>query len=121
MVVSLSVRIVAGCVEEASLEGVGCGGGVAGAEPGAECREEGLGQDAQDDVEVDVEVDGAGEGVGAECLDDLGEALLDGHPPGVLLDQGFGLDVVVVGDDDGGRLAAQAGDDELAGRCRDRS
>lgn len=65
------------------------------AEPGLECSEEGLGQDTQDDVEVDVEVDGAGEGVGAECLDDLGETLLDGHPPGVLLDQGLCFDVVV--------------------------
>jgi hypothetical protein len=58
------------------------------AEPGPECGEEGLGQDTEDDVEVDVEVDGAGEGVGAEGLDDLGEAPFDGHPPGVLLDQG---------------------------------
>ncbi len=40
---------------------------------------ESLGQDAEDDVEVD----GAGQGVGEECLDDLGEPLLDGHPAGV--------------------------------------
>jgi hypothetical protein len=87
VIVSASLRIVPG-VSRKQLEGVGCGGGVAGAEPGPECGEEGLGQDTEDDVEVDVEVDGAGEGVGAEGLDDLGEALFDGHPPGVLLDQG---------------------------------
>ena len=75
---------------------------------------QGLGQDAQDDVEVDIEVDGRRQGVGAECLDDLGEALLDGHPAGVVPDQGLGGDAGVVGDDDGGRVAAQAGDDELA-------
>ena len=53
--------------------------GVAGAEPGPERGEQGLGQDAQDDVEVDVEVDSGGQGVGAECADDLGEALPGGH------------------------------------------
>jgi hypothetical protein len=74
-------------------------------QPEPEGGGEGLGQDAQDDVEVD----GAGQGVGAECLDDLGEALLDGHPSGVSLDQGPGGDLVVVGDDDGGLIAAQAG------------
>ena len=79
---------------------------------------EGLGQDAQGDVEVDVEVDGGGQGVGAERLDDLGEALLDGHPAGVVPDQRLGGDLLVVGDEDGGGLAAQAGDDELADGAR---
>jgi len=40
--------------------------------------------------------------------------LFDGHPAGVVLDQGFDGQVVVVGDDDGGRVAPEAGDDELA-------
>ncbi|MFE5709076.1 hypothetical protein [Rhodococcus koreensis] len=48
-----------------------------------------------------------------EGLDDLGESLFDGHPSGVVLDQRLGGQVVVVGDDDGGRVAAEAGDDEL--------
>ncbi len=69
------------------MDGVGGGGGVAGAEPVAERGEQGLGQDAQHDVEVGVEVDGGGQGVGAEGLDDLGQALLDGHAAGVLADQ----------------------------------
>jgi hypothetical protein len=46
--------------------------------------------------------------------DDLGEPLLDGHPAGVLLDDGPGGHLVVVGDDDGGGVASQAGDDQLA-------
>ena len=69
---------------------------------------EGLGQDEEDDVEVDVKVDGAGQGVGEECLDDLGEPLLDGHPAGVVRDKGLGGDLGVVGDDGGGLIAAQA-------------
>jgi hypothetical protein len=80
--------------------------------------EQGLGQDAQDYVEVDVEVDGAGEGVGAEPLDDLGEALPGGHPAGVALDQGPGGDLIVVADDHGGGVAARAGDDQLADGAR---
>ena len=75
---------------------------------------EGLGQHAEHDVAVDVEVDGAGQGVGAERLDDLGEALFDGHPAGVVRDQGPGGDLLVIGDQHGGRVAAQAGDDQLA-------
>ena len=58
--------------------------------------------------EVDVEVDGAGQGVGAERADDLGQPLLDGHPPCVLADQVADRGVVVVGDDDGGLVAAEA-------------
>jgi hypothetical protein len=112
--VSPSVVMVPAVSRKRRWRGVGGGGGVAGAEPGAERGEQGLGQDAQDDVEVDVEVDGGGQGVGAERADDLGQPLLDGHPPGVLADQRPGLDLVVVGDDDGGLVAAQAGDDELA-------
>jgi hypothetical protein len=49
-----------------------------------------------------------------EGTDDLGQALFDGHAVGVALDQGLGLGLVVVGDDDGGRVATQAGDDQLA-------
>ena len=48
------------------------------------------------------------------ALDDLRQPLLDGHAAGVLLHQCPGLDLVVVGDDDGGGVAAQAGDNELA-------
>ena len=66
----------------------------------------GLGQDTQGDVKVNVEVDGAGQGVGAERLDDLGKALFDGHPAGVVLYERFGLDGGVVGDDNGGGVAA---------------
>ena len=81
---------LAGGFQEAALDRVGGGGGVAGAEPGAERGEDGLGEHAEHDVEVDVEVDGAGQGVGAERPDDLGEALFDGHAPGVPADQGCG-------------------------------
>ena len=94
------------------MEDVGGDGGVAG-QAGAERGEQGLGEHAEHDVEVDVEVDGRGQGVGVEGADDLGEALLDGHPAGVVGDQGLVVQVVVVGDDDGGGVAAQAGDDEL--------
>ena len=82
----------------------GCRGGIAvvAGQAHPERGGEGLGQDAQDDVEIDVEVDGAGQGVGAEPLDDLGEPLLDGNPPGVLAGQRLDSDVIVVGDDDGG-------------------
>ena len=75
--------------------------GVAG-QPGAQRGGQGLGEDGEHDVEVDVEVDGGGQGVGAECADDLGEPLLDGHPAGVLGDEGAGVHRGVVGDDDGG-------------------
>ena len=37
----------------------------------------------------DVVVDGAGHGVGVERFDDVGEALFDGHPPCVALDEFF--------------------------------
>src|SRR5262249_16087199 len=83
-------------------------------QPGAQGRGEGLGQDGEHDVEVDVEVDGGGQRVGAERADDLGEPLFDGHPAGVPGDEVPGGDLVVVGDDDGGVVPAQAGDDELA-------
>ncbi len=53
-----------------------------------------------------------------ECLDNLRQPLLNGHPPGVLADEGLGLDVAVVGDDDGGRVAPQPGDDQLADGAR---
>ena len=55
----------------------------------------------------------AEERVGVERADDLGEALLDGHPAGVAGDQLAGGGLAVVGDDDGGGVAAQSGDDEL--------
>src|SRR5215472_3466473 len=51
----------------------------------------------------------------AERSDDLGQPQLDGHPPGIPGDQvpeGGGL--LLVGDDHGGLVAAQAGDDQLA-------
>src|ERR1039457_691144 len=105
---------LAGGVQEPALEGVGGGLAVVAGQAQPEGGGEGLGQDAQDHVQVDVEVDGGGQCVGAERLDDLGEALLDGHPAGVLLDQRLGGDGLVVGDDDGGGLASQAGDDQLA-------
>jgi hypothetical protein len=73
-----------------------------------------LGQDGEHDVEVDVEVDGVGQGVGAEGADDLGQVLFDGHAAGVVADQGLVAGLVVVGDDDGGLVVAQAGDDQLA-------
>jgi hypothetical protein len=76
---------------------------------------EGLGEygEHEVEVEVEVEVDGRGQGVGVEGLDDLGEALFDGHPPGVAGDQGLDAGVGVVGDDHGGGVAAEAGDNEL--------
>jgi len=48
-----------------------------------------------------------------EGPDDLGEALFDGHPARVAFDELLGAGVGVVGDDDGGRVATQPGDDEL--------
>src|SRR5664279_1628175 len=96
----------------AQLVGVGGAGGVAGGE-GGEGFGEGLGDDDEGDVEVDVEVDGAGEGVGVERFDDVGEALFDGHPPCIALDEFFRAGGVVVGDDDGGGFAAESGHDEL--------
>ena len=53
-----------------------------------------------------------------EGADDLGEALLDGHPAGVAGDELFGGGMGVVGDDDGGRVAAQSGEDELTDDLR---
>src|SRR5579875_527106 len=44
--------------------------------------------------------------------------LVLGHPAGVLGHQGPGFDLAVVGDDGGGLLAAQAGDDQLADGSR---
>ena len=96
------------------MQGVGGGGGVVAGQALAEGCGEGLGQDAQDDVEVDVEVHRGGQRVEAERADDLGEALFDGHPPRVVLDQRLDRLVGVVGDDDGGGVAAEAGDDQLA-------
>ncbi len=52
--------------------------------------------------------------VDVEGSDDLGEALLDGHAAGIAGDERLCRGVGVVGDDDGGRVAAQSGDDELA-------
>jgi len=66
-------------------------------QPGAESGEQGLGHDGEHDVEVDVEVDGGGKRAGAEGPDDLGEALLDDHPPGIPLDQFLCGGLVLVG------------------------
>src|ERR1035441_10030144 len=109
---------LAGGAGEAALQSVGGGLAVVAGQAQPERGGEGPGQDAQDYVEVDVEVDGGGQGVGAERLDDLGEALPGGHPAAVLLDQGPGGDLVVVADDDGGGVAARAGDDQLADGAR---
>src|SRR5262249_15057598 len=68
----------------------------------------------QDHVQVDVEVDRRRQGVQAECPYYFGKALLDGHAPRIVFDERFDSAVVIVGDDGGGRVAAQAGDDELA-------
>jgi hypothetical protein len=48
-----------------------------------------------------------------EAADGFGEALFDVHPAGVALDERFGGSVVVVGDQDGGLVVAQAADDQL--------
>src|SRR5258708_2698985 len=88
--------------------------GAAAGKPGTQRGGEGLGEDGEHDVQVDVEVDGGRQGVGAERADDFREPLFDGHPAGVLGHERPGLDVVVVGDDDGRRLAAQPGDHALA-------
>src|SRR6266700_2071319 len=71
------------------------------------------GEDGHDDVEVDVEGDGRGEGVDVEGTDPLGEALLDAHAMGVLLDQQLGPGGEVVGDQDGGVLVSEPADGEL--------
>ncbi len=82
-------------------------------DPGHRCSMQGLGQDAEHDVKVGVEVDCGVQGVGAEGADDLSQALLDGHAAGVLVDQVPDGGLVLIGDDDGGGVAAEAGDDEL--------
>jgi hypothetical protein len=48
-----------------------------------------------------------------EGPDGFGEALFDVHPAGVSLDELFRGGGPVVGDDDGGGVPAEAGDDEL--------
>ena len=109
--------MMSGGGQEPSLQGVG-GGVVVAGEAAAEGGADGAGQDGQGDVEVDVERDGTGEGVDVEGADGLGEALFDVHPAGVSLDELFGAGDAVVGDDDGGGVAAEAGDDRVGGRCR---
>lgn len=49
-----------------------------------------------------------------EGADGLGQALFDGHPPGVTLDELLRGGGPVVGDEHGGGLPAEAGDDQLA-------
>ena len=110
--VSPLVMMVPGVSRKRRCSTSGVTFGVAG-QSVAERGDEGLGEHAEHDVEVDVEVDGGGQGVGVEGADDLGEALFDGHPPGVVADQGLDRQVVVVGDDHGGGVAAESGDDEL--------
>ena len=101
--VSLSVVMVPAGFEEAPLEGVGGGGGVAGAEPGAERGEQGLGRRAQATSRSTLRWPAERRVSAQNAPIEFGEALLDGHPAGVLADQRAGLDLVVVGDDDGGR------------------
>ena len=110
--VSSFLMMVPGVSRKRRCRVSGVAGGVAGEAFGQRCGE-GLGEDDEGDVEVDVEVDGGGQGVGVERSDDLCEALFDGHPAGVALDELFRRGGVVVGDDDGGGFAAEAGDDEL--------
>ena len=104
---------VAGSAQEALLEGVWGGGGIA-AQALAERVADSTGEDRDHHVEIDVERDCGGEGVDVEGTYPLGEALLDAHAVGVLLDQDFGPGVEVVGDENGGLLVPEAMDGELA-------
>jgi hypothetical protein len=101
-------------VEEAALQGVGGSCHVAGAEAAGEGGADGAGEHGQHDVEVDLEGHGGGEGVEVEAADGFGEALFDGHAPGVAFDDLAGGGAAVVGDDDRGGVAAEAAHDELA-------
>lgn len=85
-------------VEEAPLEGVGGGGGVAGAEASAERGADRSGEHGEHNIEVDVERDRRGEGVEVEGPDGLGESLLDRHAAGIALDELLGGGAHVVGD-----------------------
>src|SRR5262249_62331225 len=99
--------------QETALQGVG-GGVVVAGEAAAQRGADGVGEHGQGDIEVDVEWDGAAERVDVEGADGLGEALFDGHAAGVAFDDLFRASGAVVGDDDGGAVAAEAAHDELA-------
>ncbi len=98
---------------KAAPDGVG-GGGVVAGQAAAQGVVGGLRPDGQGGVQVDVEGHGRGERVEVEGADLLGQALFDGHALGVAADQLGGLGGVVVGEDQGGLVMAQAADGELA-------
>ena len=103
-----------GGVEEAALEGVGGGGGVAG-QPAAQRGAEGLGQDGEHDVEVDVEV------TAADSASALKAWMISARRCSMVIRRAYDW-MTCAGRDGGsslvimtvGCVVAQAGDDELA-------
>lgn len=72
------------------------------------------GDDSQRGVEVDVERDTGGERVQVESADVGVQLVFDHHPLGVAGEQVFGGGGEVVGDQQGGLVAADAADGDLA-------
>ncbi len=72
------------------------------------------GDDGERGVQVDVERDAAGQRVEAEPADVGVELVFDQHPLGVPGEQVFGRGVEVVGDEQGGLVAADVLDRDLA-------
>ena len=103
----------AGVVEEVAPDGVGGGGVVSGQVAGEEAVEV-AGEDGEGGVEVDVEWDAAGERVEVEAGDVGVEFVFDAHAFGVAGEQVLARGGEVVGDEQGGFVAADVADSDLA-------
>ena len=75
---------------------------------------EAAGDDQQRHVEVDLEADRRGERVDVEEAHRVGERVLDQHALGIAGDDRLGGGLGVIGEQDGGLVVAEIGDEELA-------
>ncbi len=110
----------AGGVQEVPPDGVGGGAFVAWQLAGEQPVEV-AGDDGEGGVQVDVERDAGGQRVEAEAGDAGIQLVLDEHPLGVPGEQVFGRGGIlqVVGDEQGGLVAADVADGDLADRRAD--
>ena len=66
----------------------------------------GVGNQGEHEVEVNLNGDSGAEGVEVEEVDVLSDAVFDQHAVGVTFDEGGGLDLGVVGQDEGGLFSS---------------
>lgn len=74
------------------------------------------GHQSEQEITIDLHGDGGGESIHVEEIDAVGNAIFDDHALGVALNQLGSGTAQLVGQQEGGLLMAEVGDDDLAER-----